>query len=70
MCENTVTYYVPAGHDYKEVSGKCGQTGYHGDRLVCYDCERDPCRMAEIERHERSVAADNAWLRSAGWGEM
>ena len=69
-CENTVTYYVPAGYDYKEVSGTCGQTGYHGDRLVCQSCAEDPRKMTEIERHERDIAEDNAWARSAGWGEF
>jgi len=26
--------------------------------------------MAEIERHQANADADNAWLASAGWGEM
>ena len=50
-CENTVTYFIPKGYDYKEIFGKCGSTGYDGNRLICYDCERDPRKMAEIERH-------------------
>jgi hypothetical protein len=57
MCENTVAYYVPKGYDYKEVFGKCGNTGYDGERLVCYDCSNDPRKMAEIERQERNIAA-------------
>jgi hypothetical protein len=70
MCENTVTYFIPKGYDYKEIFGKCGSTGYDGNRLICYDCERDPRKMAEIERQERNIAEDNAWARSAGWGEF
>ena len=80
MCENTVSYYVPKGyfvwtnskrenHEPKEVFGVCGQTGYDGQRLVCYDCSNDPRKMAEIERQEANIAADNAWARSAGRGE-
>ena len=69
MCENTVTYNVPEGFDYKEVFSVCGRTGYDGNILICHDCANDPRKLAEIERHERSVAADNAWARSAGWGE-
>jgi hypothetical protein len=70
MCENTVTYHVPKGYDYKEVFGKCGSTGYDGNRLICQGCSEDPAKLAEIERHEQGVAADNAWARSAGWGEF
>ena len=70
MCEMTVTYYVPKGYDYKEVFGSCGQTGYHGDALICNDCANDPWKLREIERRERDIAADNAWARSAGWGEF
>ena len=58
MCENTVSYYVPKGYDYKEVFGVCGQTGYDGQRLVCYDCSNDFW-----------LKWDNAWARSAGRGE-
>ena len=70
MCENTVTYYVPKGYDYKEVSGKCGNTGYGGERLICHDCSNDPRKLAEIECWERGIAADNWAARSAGWGEF
>ena len=64
MCENTVTYYVPSGYDYKEVVGKCGNTGYDGERLICDDCANDPRKMAEIERQEADIAADNACSHS------
>ena len=70
MCENTVTYYVPKGYDYKEVVGTCGQTGYDGNRLLCHGCLNDPAIMRALEIHDENAAADNAWLKSAGWGEM
>jgi hypothetical protein len=70
MCENKVSFYVPCGYDYKEVESKCGNTDPDGSRTICDDCANDPRGMAEIERQERNAEADNAWLRSAGWGEM
>jgi len=70
MCENTVTYYVPKGHDYKEVVGTCGRTGYDSNRLLCHVCRNDPAIMRTLEIHDENAAADNAWLKSAGWGEM
>lgn len=70
MCDEQVSYFVPRGYDYREVFVKCGHTDPHGGRAVCEKCEADPAEMAEIERHEENMAADNAWLRSAGWGEM
>jgi len=70
MCENTATVYVPKGYDYKPVQMRCGSTDYNGDRVICDQCASDKRAMAEIERQERNAEADNAWLRSAGWGEM
>ena len=70
MCENTVTYYVPKGYDYKEVVGTCGRTGYDGNRLLCHECRNDPAIMQALEIHDENAAADNALLKSAGWGEM
>jgi len=67
MCNNVVTLYTPKG---REVPLQCGSTGFHGERVICEPCRNDPDAMREIERHERNVEADNAWLRSAGWGEM
>ena len=67
MCDNVVTRYTPKG---REVPLRCGRTGFHGERIICDECRNDPHEMAEIERHERMIEADNAWLRSAGWGEM
>lgn len=70
MCENTVTYYVPKGYDFREIHGKCGNTGYDGNRLICQGCAEDPVKMGEIERQEENIAADNAWARSANYGEF
>ena len=49
---------------------KCGNTDPHGNRAICEKCRNNPGEMEAIERHEENVAADNAWLKSAGWGEM
>tara|TARA_R100001244_G_scaffold91245_1_gene69097 strand:- start:416 stop:628 length:213 start_codon:yes stop_codon:yes gene_type:complete len=70
MCENTVIYYIPKGHVYQEVPGTCGRTGYNGDRLLCNECRNDPAIMQALEIDDENAAADNAWLKSAGWGEM
>lgn len=72
MCNEKVSYFVPGprGYDYREVFVKCGNTGPHGNRAICGVCEADPDEMAAIERHEENMAADNAWLRMVGWGEM
>ena len=70
MCDEQVSYFVPRGYDHREVFVKCGHTDPHGGRAICETCEVDPAEMAEIERQEENMAADNAWLRSAGWGEM
>ena len=69
-CENKVSYYVPQGYDYKEVFVKCGNTNWFGNRAICDKCASSPVIMKSIEQHEANVAADNAWLKSAGWGEM
>ena len=66
-CENTVTLYTPKG---REVPLQCGRTGFFGERVICEPCRNDRQAMREIEREERNIEADNAWLRSAGWGEM
>ena len=70
MCENTVTYYVPKGYGYREVTSPCGRTCYDGDRLLCHECLNDTAIMHALEIHDENVAIDNAWLKSAGWGEM
>ena len=70
MCKNKVSQWVPSGWDYKEVIMECGDTGIHGQRLTCDECLANEERMAEIKRHQANADADNAWLRSAEWGEM
>jgi hypothetical protein len=71
-CYNIVECYVPLEHfvNCRKVSLRCGLTNPWGHRAVCETCQRDPAAVAEIERQEESIEADNAWLRSAGWGEM
>lgn len=67
-CENTVTFYTPKG---REVPLQCGRTGFFGERVICEPCRKNLFgEMLEIQRQERNIEADNAWLRSAGWGEM
>lgn len=69
-CKNEVSFYVPRGYDYREVKIKCGNTDPHGGRTICEKCEKDPAEMERIRQHEKNVDADNAWARSAGWGEF
>jgi hypothetical protein len=69
-CENKVSYHVPRGYDYREVFVKCGNTNPYGDRAICEKCASSSVIMRGIRQHEENVAADNAWLKSAGWGEM
>jgi len=66
----TVTYWISCGWSGRETEVKCGNTNPYGDRAVCEKCAADPAEMRRIERHEENIAADNAALRSAGWGEM
>lgn len=68
-CDNFETYYIPRGYDYREVSTKCGNTKTDGSRAICDSCRNDKRRMAQIDRQEANIEADNAWARSAGWGE-
>ena len=67
-CENKVSFWVTSG--YREVKVKCGNTNPYGDRTICKNCSENSSKMKSIRDHEESVNADNAWLRSAGWGEM
>jgi hypothetical protein len=69
MCDNQVSYYIPKGYDYREVFVKCGNTDYHGERAICDTCSQDPQTMQHIKNQEANIAADNAWAKSAGWGE-
>ncbi len=69
-CENEVSYYVESGYDYIERMVKCGTTNPYGKRTICDDCKSNPEIMRSIRNHQANVDADNAWLRSAGYGEM
>lgn len=62
-CKNTVVMYIPKGYDYRPVTLKCGNTNIYGEQEFCENCEQD-------SNHAESIDADNAWLRSAGWGEI
>lgn len=70
MCDNLVSYWVPRGYDVREVLTKCGNTDVHGQEAICDDCAADPRAVADRERRARLAAEDNAWARSAGWGEF
>ena len=69
-CTNKVSYHVERGYSFKEYKVTCGRTDPYGNRAICQKCRNNPKEMKSIERHEENVAADNAWLKSAGWGEM
>jgi hypothetical protein len=70
-CENEVIYMTEIGDSmqYRETMVRCGTTDPHGNRCICEECESNPSIMQSIWDHEANVEADNAWLRSAGYGE-
>ena len=70
MCRNEVTFYVARGYDSRAIELRCGNTDPHGGTVICKTCLGDPNEMRRIREHKENVAADNAWLRSANWGEM
>tara|TARA_B100001750_G_C15423021_1_gene553967 strand:+ start:1062 stop:1184 length:123 start_codon:yes stop_codon:yes gene_type:complete len=39
-------------------------------RAICDECASNPRKMAEINRLEDDIKADNQWAKSAGWGEF
>ena len=65
-CKNKITIYVEKGFTHKEVILNCPSTGPYGELLLCDDCEKTGKR----QRIEANSEADNAWLRSANWGEI
>jgi len=69
-CKNKISYHIPKGYDYKEVFVKCGTTDPFGNRAICDECYSNPAKMKGIKQQEENAAADNAWLESAGWGEI
>ena len=70
MCDNQVSYYIPKGYDYREVFLKCGNTDHNGERAICDKCRDNPVIMRGIQNREADIKADNAWAKSAGWGEF
>ena len=73
MCDRLVGYWIPRDDGRLVRFGswlKCGNTAHDGSRAICDTCQNDPRAMAEIERQESSIEADNAWAASAGWGEF
>jgi len=69
-CNKRVNYFVPRGYGYREVAVRCGTTDPHGGRAVCEPCRSNARKMQAIARQDDDAAADNAWLKSAGWGEI
>ena len=73
MCENTVEYLEEHYRDDFTVYARqvrCGTTDPYGERAVCDECRKDKSKMESLAQHDANMRADNAWLRSAGWGEM
>mgnify|MGYP003656416337 CR=1 FL=1 len=69
-CNNKEEYSIPTTYYYRHVSTKCGNTKADGRRAICDECRDNPVKMREIEDIQVCVDKDNAWLRSAGWGEI
>jgi hypothetical protein len=51
-CRKEIQVFVPRGYDYKEITTRCGSTGYYGYPDFCEDCalkyqDRDWKREAE-----------------------
>ena len=70
MCTKQVSYFVASGFLYREVFVQCGRTDPHGGRALCDECASDKARRDEHRRILANSEADNAALRSAGWGEI
>jgi hypothetical protein len=72
-CDNKVSYWIASssyrGYSHREYIVTCGKTDPYGDRAICESCSNDPSIMKAIQDHEDLIEADNAWLRSSGWGE-
>ena len=64
MCSNKVLIDVPKGWDYKTVEYPCGSTGIYGQMILCDKCE------PQRKNRQALTDADNAWMKSAGWGEI
>jgi hypothetical protein len=64
ICKNKVEVTVPRGWDYKVVEYPCSSTGPQGEMILCPQCE------PQRKNRQADADHDNAWLRSAGWGEI
>ena len=69
-CNNKVEYSIPTAYHYRQVTTKCGNTDYYGERTICDKCRSSASTMESIRTQEANNKADNQWLKSAGWGEM
>ena len=69
-CNNKVEYSIPTAYHYRQVTTKCGNTDYYGERTICDKCRSSASIMESIRTQEANNKADNQWLKSAGWGEM
>ena len=71
-CKNEVSFMVEIGNTmrFREILLRCGETDPYGESCICDDCSNDPKIMESIRNHQANVEADNAWARSAGWGEF
>ena len=69
-CKNSVDVVVQGRYDSKIIEFQCGNTNHHGETTLCDSCLNDPVVVAELEQRQANADADNAWLASAGWGEM
>jgi hypothetical protein len=71
-CKNKVSYMVERGNSmqYREIFLRCGETDPNGERCICGECRSNPNTMESIRNHQANVEADNAWNKSAGWGEL
>jgi len=71
MCINKISYMMPKGNfGYIERLVECGTTDPYGERALCDDCSKDKAKMESLARHDANMKADNAWLGSAGYGEL
>ena len=72
-CNNEASYFVEKVYDYKEIKTRCGSTTYQRGNVVtvfCDECAADEEKMLAHELRVRLADEDNAWLASAGWGEI
>tara|TARA_B100000212_G_C27359251_1_gene527417 strand:+ start:671 stop:895 length:225 start_codon:yes stop_codon:yes gene_type:complete len=72
-CDNEATYFVERGFGFKEITTRCGSTTNQRGHVVtvfCDKCEADEQKMLAHEQRVRLADEDNAWLASAGWGEI